>query len=107
VYYVEFFRKKPDVSWERFQQTIEGAYRRWMEFHPEDAPVLAIGRTWRLGPREAQYIIAWRIPKFARIDEWTEARRSDPASAAAIDEGTLSVAEMDAGVYEDIGLELT
>jgi hypothetical protein len=68
--------------------------------------VLAMGRTWRLGPRDASYIIVWKIPDFARIDEWTRARREDPASAGAVDEGTLSVADMDAGVYDDIGLEL-
>jgi hypothetical protein len=106
MYYVEFFRKKPDVSWEDFRRVVEGAYKRWAEIHPEDAPVLAMGRTWRLGPRDASYIIVWKIPDFARIDEWTRARREDPASAAAVDEGTLSVADMDAGVYDDIGLEL-
>jgi hypothetical protein len=47
-----------------------------------------------------------KIPAFARIDEWTAARRSDPASAAAVDRGTLSVADLDAGVYEEIGSEL-
>jgi len=106
VYYVEFFRKKPNVTSEEFRRVIEGAYKHWAELHPEDAPVLAIARTWRLGPPEAQYMIVWKIPDFARIDEWTAARRSDPASAAAVDQGTISVADVDAGVYEDIGLEL-
>jgi hypothetical protein len=106
VYYVELFRKKPEVTWEQFRGVVEGAFKHWAELHPEDAPVLAIGRTWRLGPPEASYIIVWKIPDFARIDEWTAARRSDPASAAAVDEGTLSVADMDAGVYEEIGLEM-
>ena len=68
--------------------------------------MLALGRTWRLGPPEAQYMIVWKIPAFARIDEWTAARQSDPASAAAVAQGTLSVADMDAGVYEEIGLEM-
>lgn len=106
MYYVEFFRKKPDVSWEEFRRVVEGAYKHWMELHPGDAPALAVGRTWRLGPRNASYIIAWRIPDFAHIDEWTRARRADPASDAAVMKGTLSVADMDAGVYEDIGMEL-
>ena len=106
MHYVELFRKKPDVSWEKFCSVVEGAFTRWAELHPADAPVLAIGRTWRLGPPEASYIIVWKIPDFARIDEWTAARRRDPESAAAVDEGTLSVADMDAGVYEDIGLEM-
>jgi hypothetical protein len=106
MYYVEFFRKKPDVSWDQFRQVIDVAYRKWAELHPEDSPVLAIGRTWRLGPGATPYIIIWKIPDFARIDEWTASRRADSASAAAIEQGTLSVADMDAGVYEDIGTEL-
>lgn len=106
MYYVEFFRKKPDVGWDEFRRVVEGAFKHWAELHPEDAPVLAIGRTWRLGPPDAQYIIVWKIPDFARIDEWTAARRDDPVSAAAVDRGTISVADMDAGVYDDIGLEL-
>jgi hypothetical protein len=68
--------------------------------------VLAIARTWRLGPSDAPYIIVWKLPGFARIDEWTRARREDPASDAAVMQGTLSVADMDAGVYDDIGLEM-
>jgi hypothetical protein len=106
VYYVEFFRKKPDVSWEEFGRVVSTAYKHWVELHPEDAPVLAVGRTWRLGPAEAPYIIAWKIPDFARIDEWTRARREDEASEAAVMQGTLSVADIDAGVYDDIGSEL-
>jgi hypothetical protein len=106
VYYVEFFRKKPDVSWDEFERVVEGAYKHWAELHPEDAPVLAMGRTWRLGPREASYVIVWKIPDFARIDDWTRARRDDPASDAAVLEGTFSVADMDAGVYDDIGKEM-
>jgi hypothetical protein len=102
VYYVEFIRKKPGVSWEKFDSVIKVAYRHWAEIHPEDSPVLAIGRTWRLGPPSASYMIVWRVPDFAQIDEWTRARRTDPESARAIDEGTLSVAEIDAGVYADI-----
>jgi hypothetical protein len=106
VYYVEFFRKKPDVSWEDFQRVVGGAYKRWVELHPDDSPVLAMGRTWRLGPRDASYVIVWKIPDFTRIDDWTRARREDPASDAAVMQGTLSVADMDAGVYEDLGFEL-
>ena len=106
MYYVEFIRKRPDVSWQDFREVIGRAYRHWAELHPEDAPVLAVGRTWRLGPEDAQYMIVWRIPDFARIDEWTRARQEDLASAEAVDRGTLSVADMQAGVYADIGEEL-
>jgi hypothetical protein len=106
VYYVEFIRKRPDVGWDEFNRVVRSAYKRWVEQHPDDAPVLAVGRTWRLGPQVAQYMIVWRIPDFARIDDWTRARREDPESDALVMQGTLSVAELEAGVYEDIGLEL-
>jgi hypothetical protein len=103
---VEFFRKRPGVEWDEFTRVVGGAYKRWVELHPEDAPVLAMGRTWRLGPRDASYVIVWRIPDFAHIDEWTKARREHAESDEAIMKGTLSVAEMDAGVYDDIGSEM-
>ncbi len=106
VYYVEFFRKRDDVSWAEFRGMIERAYKKWAEIHPEDAPVLAIGRTWRLAPHELAYLIVWRIDHLSRIDEWTSVRRSDPASAAAIEQGTLSVSDMNAGVYDHTGFEL-
>ena len=106
MYYVEFFRKRPDVAWDEFNRVVRGAYKHWVELHPEDAPVLAVGRTWRLGPGTAQYMIVWKIPDFARLDEWTRARRDDESSDAAVMQGTLSVADMDAGVYEDLGLEM-
>jgi hypothetical protein len=106
VYYVEFFRKKPGVSWDDFRDVVGGAYKRWVELHPEDAPVVAMGRTWRLGPPEASYIIVWKIPDLAKLDDWTRARREHAESDAAVMHGTLSVADMDAGVYDDIGLEM-
>jgi hypothetical protein len=106
VYYVEFFRKRPNVSWDDFNRVVRSAYKYWVELHPEDAPVLAVGRTWRLGPSAAQYMIVWKVPDFARLDEWTRARRGDESSDAAVMQGTLSVAEVDAGVYEDIGSEM-
>jgi|TARA_B100000315_G_scaffold31854_1_gene26904 hypothetical protein len=106
MYYVEFFRKKSNVSWETFRSVVEGGYKRWVELHPEDAPVLAIGRTWRLGPPDSSYMIVYRIRDFAQLDEWTKSRSSDSDSEKAIMEGTLAVADMDSGVYEDIGMEL-
>lgn len=106
MYYIEFIRKKPGVSWDEFSDVIRSAFKRWAELHPEDAPVLAVGRTWRLGPEEAPYMIVWKIPDFARIDAWTAARRNDLTSDEAVMRGTLSVADMQAGVYDDIGLEM-
>jgi hypothetical protein len=105
VYYIEFLRRKADVSWDEFRRVVEGACRQWSGLHPEDVPVLAIGRTWRLGPRDIPYMIVWRIPDMARIDSWTRARIDDPASEDAIRTGVLAVAEIDGGVYADIGTE--
>src|SRR4051794_9190003 len=102
MYYIEFLRKKPEVTWDRFRKVVTEAHRHWATLHPDDAPILAIGRTWRLGPPDAAYMIVWKIPAFARVDEWTALRHSDVASARAIEDGTLSVADLDAGVYEDI-----
>ena len=106
MYYVEFFRKKPDVSWEDFNASSRAptsAGPSSIPRMPPCSPSAARGG-WARGTRT--YIIVWKIPDFARIDEWTRARRDDPASAAAVDQGTISVADMDAGVYDDIGLEL-
>lgn len=106
MYYVEFIRKRPGVEWDEFNRVVRTAFKHWQELHPEDTPVLAIGRTWRLGPAEAAYLIAWKLPDFARIDTWTQLRREDLASDEAVMKGTLSVADIDAGVYDDIGLEM-
>ena len=106
VYYIEFIRKKAGVEWDEFNRVVRTAFKHWAELHPEDAPVLAVGRTWRLGPADASYLIVWRIPDFARLDAWTRARREDLASEEAVMKGTLSVADMDAGVYDEIGLEM-
>jgi hypothetical protein len=106
LYYVEFIRKKPDVTWEDFNRVVRRAYKHWAELHPEDSPVLAVARTWRLGPVDASYMIIWNMPDFARLDHWTKVRREDPASEAAVMEGTLSVADIDAGIYDEIGMEM-
>ena len=51
-------------------------------------------------------MIVYKIENFSQLDEWTINRVSDPDSEKAIMEGTLAVADMDSGVYEDIGMEL-
>jgi hypothetical protein len=102
VYYVEFYSRKPSVDPKVFQETVKRTDAYWASANPQDRPVLAIGRTWRLGG--PHYIVVWEIDSAARIDEWTEQRRSDPEAARAIDEW-LSVVDCDAGLYEDIGLE--
>ena len=102
MYYVEFYSRKPGVDPERFRETVKRTDAYWAEANPQDRPVLAIGRTWRLGG--PHYIVVWEIDSAARIDEWTEQRLADPDARQAI-EDWLEVVDCDAGLYEDIGLE--
>jgi hypothetical protein len=106
VYYIEFFRKRPEVSWEQFSEVIGRNFRTWAEEHPEDKPVLAIGRTWRLGPESVPYMVVWEIPSFAHIDEWSALRKRDEASRLGGEGSLLSVAIVDGGIYETIGEEV-
>ena len=102
MYYVEFYSRKPGVSPEQFRDTVKRTDAWWAANNPEDRPVLAIGRTWRLGG--PHYIVVGEIDSAARIDEWNERRRRDPEARRAI-EDWLEVVECDAGLYEDLGLE--
>jgi hypothetical protein len=102
MYYVEFYSRKPGVSPEQFRDTVKRTDAWWAANNPEDRPVLAIGRTWRLGG--PHYIVVWEIDSAARIDEWNERRRRDPEARRAI-EDWLEVVDCDAGLYEDLGLE--
>ena len=102
MYYVEFYTRKPHVSPEEFHATVLRTDKYWAEANPKDRPVLAIGRTWRLGG--PHYIVVWEIPAASRIDEWTEQRASDPVARQALDDW-LAVVDCDAGLYEDLGKE--
>lgn len=51
-------------------------------------------------------MIVYKIQNFSQLDEWSKNRSRDSDSEKAIMEGTLAVADMDSGVYEDIGMEL-
>jgi hypothetical protein len=102
MYYAEFYARKPHVSVERFREVVLRTHRLWDERNPQDRPVLAMGRTWRLGG--PHYVVVWEIDGAARLDGWTEQRKNDPEAAGWIDEW-LEVVDCDAGLYEDIGLE--
>jgi hypothetical protein len=103
MYYVEFYSRKPGVTAERFHETVTRTHSWWAANNPEDRPVLAIGRTWRLGG--PHYVVVWQIDSAARLDEWNERRRSDPDARQAI-EDWLEVVDCDAGLYEDFGAEM-
>src|SRR5712692_675524 len=102
MYYVEFYSRKPHVDAEVFRETVRRTDALWAAQNPQDRPVLAIGRTWRLGG--PHYVVVWQIDGAKRIDGWTEQWKNDPGSARLIDEW-LEVVDCDAGLYEDIGLE--
>jgi hypothetical protein len=102
VFYVELYSRKSHVEPELFQKTVKRTDALWAAGNPQDRPILAVGRTWRLGG--PHYIVVWEIESAARIDEWTDQRRSDPEAARLIDEW-LGVVDCNAGVYGHIGLE--
>ena len=103
MYYVEFYSRKAGVSPERFRETVKRTDAWWAANNPEDRPVLAIGRTWRLGG--PHYIVVWKIDGAARVDEWTQRRLEDPEARRMIEEW-LEVVDCDAGLYEDLGEEM-
>jgi len=102
MYYVEFSSRKAHVDPQKFRETVKRTDAYWANANPQDKPILALGRTWRLG--EPHYIVVWKIPAAARIDEWTEQLRSDPEASRYMEEW-LSVVDCDAGIYEDLGFE--
>ena len=102
MYYVEFYSRKPGVSPQEFHETVKRTDAYWATANPKDRPVLAIGRTWRLGG--PHYIVVWEIDSAARIDEWTQQRETDREARQAI-EDWLEVVDCDAGLYENIGYE--
>ena len=102
MYYIEFYSRKVNVDAKTFRETVQRTDAYWAKANPQDRPVLAVGRTWRLGG--PHYIKVWEIDSAARIDEWKEQRRQDPEAAAMIDLW-LTVVDCDAGLYEDLGHE--
>jgi hypothetical protein len=104
MYYIEFFSRKPGVPLKQFHEVVKRSQQEWLAQHPEDELLLCIGRTWRMGPKPL-YLAVWKIPNFARIDEWTRIFREEQASLLAHSEFEAVAVIEDAGVYEDFGLE--
>jgi hypothetical protein len=104
VYYIEFFSRKPEVPLARFHEVVKRTQQEWMAQHPEDALVLCIGRTFRLGPRPI-YMAVWKLPDFARLDAWKRSFREEQAAARTHSEFEDVAVIEDAGVYEEFGLE--
>jgi hypothetical protein len=82
VIYVEYTSRRPGVSLEAFHTIMRLGTGGWGSEHGDDAAVLVLGRTWRLGP-EPEYMIVWHVPAFGieRLDEWERVFRSGEADA--------------------------
>lgn len=104
MYYIEFVERNAAVSQKRFQEVVRMSNERWQREHPEDELVLMIGRTWRMGPKPG-YMVIWRIKDFSTFNRWSAEFSTDETlrKHGEFEEvGTI----VDAGVYEDIGLEV-
>jgi hypothetical protein len=82
VIYVEYTSRRPGVSLEAFHKIMRLGTGGWGSEHGDDAAVLVLGRTWRLGP-EPEYMIVWNVPAFGpeRLDEWERVFRAGEADA--------------------------
>jgi hypothetical protein len=105
VYYIEFIEKNPGVSQERFKEAVQTTYKVWQSDHPEDEVVMTIARTWRMGPRPG-YMTIWKIKDFATFDRWNAEFRTPKPPTEQQKEFEQVVTIVDAGVYEDLGLEV-
>lgn len=104
MYYIEFFERRPDVPHARFQEVIQACTARWAREHPQDQPVLCIGRTWRLGPKPANLIV-WRIAGWQTFETWTDEFRTERGLGNHAEFQAVATI-VDAGVYDDIGKEI-
>ena len=102
MFYIEFYSRKPGVSPEIFRETVKRTDAYWARANPQDRPVLAVGRTWRLGG--PHYIVVWEIDGSARLDEWKGQLASDPEAQAMMADWQ-AVVDCDAGLYESLGDE--
>jgi hypothetical protein len=102
MFYIEFYSRKPGVSPEVFRETVKRTDAYWARANPQDRPVLAVGRTWRLGG--PHYIVVWEIDGSARLDEWKETLATDPEAQAMMADWQ-AVVDCDAGLYETLGQE--
>ncbi len=103
MYYIEYFRPKPGIPYERFQRVVSAIYEEWKSFIPEDQLLLILGRTWRLGP-EPPYIAIWRCKDMARVDAWGKVGLSPEVEAKMAEFMEVATVE-DGGLYEDFGRE--
>jgi hypothetical protein len=102
VIYVEYISRRPGVSLETFHKIMRLGPGGWASEHGEDAAVLILGRTWRVGP-EPEYMCIWNSPAYGleRLDDWERVFRSGEADA--VQEPFQLAARIDrAGCYEPL-----
>lgn len=78
--YIEFISRRPGVSIEAFHKVAGRGQLGWADEHGDDDLLLALGRTWRIGP-EPEYLGIWSSPNhgFERFDDWEAEFRSGAA----------------------------
>jgi hypothetical protein len=78
--YIEYKSRNPGVDLEHFHTIARRNYQGWSNDNPEDALLLSLGRTWRVGP-EPSYLIVYFTPNkgLERLGEWQEIFKSGTA----------------------------
>ena len=100
--YIEYFSRRPGVDLETFRSKAAQGQEGWDSGYGEDRLVLALARTWRLGP-EPEYLAVWHSPEagFDRLDTWDDIFRSGEADH--LEQPFFQVARIDvAGCYEPL-----
>jgi hypothetical protein len=98
--YIEYISRRPGVSIEAFHQVAGRGQSGWAGEYGDDALVLNVGRTWRMGP-EPEYFAAWYNAQkgLERIDDWE--RIFSSGEAASFEEPFKLAGRIDrAGCYE-------
>lgn len=100
--YIEYISRREGVALEAFHKVAGRGQTGWSGDYEDDALVLNLGRSWRMGP-EPEYLAAWYTPGAGldRIDDWERIFKS--GAAEAFEEPFLLAARIDrAGCYEPL-----
>ena len=98
--YIEYISRRDGANLSDFHRWMSNGLEGWDAGYQEDLLILAISRTWRLGP-DPEHIAVWDSPRsgFERIDEWDRIFRS--GAADHLEEPLQKVARIEAaGCYE-------
>ena len=106
MYYIEYIKRNDGVSLERFQSVVRKACEEWSALFPDDELDLFLlaARTQWLGP-EPPYIMIWRMPNVACIDDWVSAA-SNAEPSRILREYQDVATTVQAGLYADLGHEV-